>query len=541
MSFVNPASISQDITSSAFETTGLFSLDSTAFPGATSDDFERDLEKQQQHHLAQFLYFQGLALQRQAFLASNDNTGAVDNLFNNVGTSPDTLYSESLEDQLHDFVTAESISDSSVSAPSTPDLLGTNINSLSYGNIHVKDLACSPDASQARSDSVLSMSDKLSPQTDPGNTAQTGFGNQDNGFQATNLSRHPSNDQINMLAEVTVNPQYSWQRGEDVRVQPFMFNLTSNMASVPSLHAQAYARNRSSSIAVPYLNAFPQAMSNGYISGHSAPYQPYVVQAVHAAGLYDGSSAMPTDIGQHQRTFSLPNNHVSMAAYGDSGLSMPEYRRDQAFGGGNVLPMDLQRAGSIGPQRQEANPSRPTPYDRVSSSSSRSSFSGHRVGIANVIRTSADSAAASPLPVLPRKESSSGSSTPGATVIPENLKDVPVNMIRNPHGGGRGYVPGETPEDPKKKHKCGICGRGFARLYNLKSHASTHDPARPKPYECPHEKCTRSFSRLHDLERHRQGIHRDGPLMDAKEQGITPSVARAQNRIEQRDAVGGST
>lgn len=40
--------------------------------------------------------------------------------------------------------------------------------------------------------------------------------------------------------------------------------------------------------------------------------------------------------------------------------------------------------------------------------------------------------------------------------------------IANPHGGGRGYVPGKTPDDPKKKHKCTVCGRGFARAFNLK-------------------------------------------------------------------------
>ncbi|KAH8089101.1 hypothetical protein HD553DRAFT_268047, partial [Filobasidium floriforme] len=52
------------------------------------------------------------------------------------------------------------------------------------------------------------------------------------------------------------------------------------------------------------------------------------------------------------------------------------------------------------------------------------------------------------------------------------------------------------------------CGRGFARLFNLKSHAATHDPVRTKPYPCPHASCPRSFSRLHDLERHRQGVSR---------------------------------
>lgn len=463
MSYVNPSSISQDITPSALGTSGLFSLDSSAFVGASAGDFERDLEKQQQHHLAQFLYFQGLALQRQAFLSSNDGSDAIENPFSHVGTSPDTLFSDSLEDQLHDFVTAESFSDSSISAPSTPDLLGTNITSLSARNIDIKDLACSPET-------ALPMSDKLSSPNNVRPTAQAESVNQDNGFQATYLSRHPYNDQVNLMLDATTQPQYSSQRGEDVRVQPFMFNPTPYMASVSSLHAPAYLRNRSSSIAVPYMNTYPQAMSNGYNNVPTAFYSANLGQAVHASGLYDGSSTMLADAGQHQRTFSLPNDKVSFA-YGNSADSIPEYQRDQAFNGsvgGNDLQGDLQRTGSIGPQRQEAHPHRSMPYERIGSLSSRSSFSGPRMGVPQTIRTPADSAAASPLPAAPRRQGSTGSAAPGATVIPENLKDVPVNMIRNPHGGGRGYVPGETPEDPKKKHKCGICGRGFARLYNLK-------------------------------------------------------------------------
>ncbi|WVQ84026.1 hypothetical protein IAT38_006171 [Cryptococcus sp. DSM 104549] len=111
---------------------------------------------------------------------------------------------------------------------------------------------------------------------------------------------------------------------------------------------------------------------------------------------------------------------------------------------------------------------------------------------------------------------------------------VPRMPIPNAHGGGRGYVPGQTPDDPKKRHKCTICGRGFARAFNLKSHVQTHNPMRPKPYQCPHSTCKRGFSRLHDLERHRQGIHSDGPLVDAKRHGVAPAVARAQSRIQKR-------
>ncbi|RSH76532.1 uncharacterized protein EHS24_005521 [Apiotrichum porosum] len=111
--------------------------------------------------------------------------------------------------------------------------------------------------------------------------------------------------------------------------------------------------------------------------------------------------------------------------------------------------------------------------------------------------------------------------------------------IPNLHGGGRGYIPGKTPDDPKKRHKCHVCGRGFARAFNLKSHVQTHDPLRPKPHQCPHPMCKRSFSRLHDLERHRQGIHSDGPLVDAKRQGVSPSVVRAQSRMQRRAETGG--
>lgn len=50
-------------------------------------------------------------------------------------------------------------------------------------------------------------------------------------------------------------------------------------------------------------------------------------------------------------------------------------------------------------------------------------------------------------------------------IKPQLPTDIPLTNL---NGGGRGYVPGETPDDPKKRHRCGVCGRSFARAFNLK-------------------------------------------------------------------------
>lgn len=57
------------------------------------------------------------------------------------------------------------------------------------------------------------------------------------------------------------------------------------------------------------------------------------------------------------------------------------------------------------------------------------------------------------------------------------------------------------------KFSCDICGRGFVRLYNKKSHMERHNPQRAKDHNCPEENCDREFERKADLDRHYKSVH----------------------------------
>ncbi|KAL0950797.1 hypothetical protein HGRIS_007563 [Hohenbuehelia grisea] len=90
------------------------------------------------------------------------------------------------------------------------------------------------------------------------------------------------------------------------------------------------------------------------------------------------------------------------------------------------------------------------------------------------------------------------------TVSPSNVSaqlSVPAIPLPRSDGSAKG--------DPRRKYRCNVCQRSFARAFNLKTHMNTHDPNRPKPFVCPHRSCGRSFSRKHDLGRHLISIHRD--------------------------------
>ncbi|KAJ3354731.1 hypothetical protein HDU83_004646 [Entophlyctis luteolus] len=55
-------------------------------------------------------------------------------------------------------------------------------------------------------------------------------------------------------------------------------------------------------------------------------------------------------------------------------------------------------------------------------------------------------------------------------------------------------------QESGKRFDCNECGRSFSRLFNLKSHLHTHNPARAKSFSC--ELCGVGFCRQQDLMRH---------------------------------------
>lgn len=70
--------------------------------------------------------------------------------------------------------------------------------------------------------------------------------------------------------------------------------------------------------------------------------------------------------------------------------------------------------------------------------------------------------------------------------------------------------------EPVRRFSCKHpgCDKAFARLFNLNTHAKTHDPNREKPFAC--KECAKSFARKHDLFRHEASVHRGERLFTCK-------------------------
>lgn len=451
----------------------LFSFDSAGFSAESTADFGLDLEKQQQHHLRQFLYFQSLALQRseeqhreQRSLAVNEGFGDVSHIYNDTRTSPDTS-SGSVEDHLHDFIAIESLSDTSISAPSTPDLLGTNITSLPSKSFGSADLDLSPTS--VVQTPAYSMTGVPSPLQAASVVAAASIPN-DLESQSKIASLQAYDQFGNLTHAVPSSVQFSPFHHQGVEMHHMIQHAASDIpfGSTPPMLAAA-ARQRSFSIAAPFTNTYTQpAMPPYYVSGYPASYhQLYMTGSMSSqTGMFPGSAIVSMDSNQHQRTFSFPMSSLPASYFNPANPLQPTERAPDSSDGGDIAPHSrrsnlFETSASSRRKAQEHRLNRPKPYDKVAQTSSRSPPSASQHSVASKSRNPSVNADTS------AHKGSSGSSTP-ASVIPESLKDLPASMIRNPHGGGRGYVPGETQEDPKKRHKCGICGRGFARLYNLK-------------------------------------------------------------------------
>ncbi|GLB37640.1 putative zinc finger, C2H2 type [Lyophyllum shimeji] len=75
----------------------------------------------------------------------------------------------------------------------------------------------------------------------------------------------------------------------------------------------------------------------------------------------------------------------------------------------------------------------------------------------------------------------------------------------------------KAPEDANSgsalsKYECSYCGKGFNRPSSLKIHLNSHTGA--KPFVCPVESCSRSFSVLSNMRRHAR-VHTQTPLQQA--------------------------
>lgn len=466
MSFVNhTGNLAED-----YQRSTLFSFEPAGSSADGTADFGLDLEKQQQHHLRQFLYFQSLALQRseeqhreQQSLAVNEGFGGISDICNYTRTSPDTLSSGSVEDHLHDFIAIESLSDASISAPSTPDLLGTNIAFLPHKSFGSADLDLSPIS--VVQTPTYSMTGVPSPVQDASVVAAASIPNGME-LQSKTASLQAYDQFGNITHALPFGAQFPQYHNQGVQMHHMIQHAASDIptGSTAPMLASA-ARQRSFSIAAPFTNTYTQpAMPPYYVSGYPASYhQLYMAGSMPPqTGMFPGSAMVSMDGNQHQRTFSFPLSSLPVP-YCNPAIPMQSAEGAPDASDGDDIGPDSRRSSLFeksAPSRRKAQEHRPKPYDRVAQTSSRSPPASQQ-SVASKSRNPSVNADTS------AHKGSSGSSTP-ASVIPESLKDLPASMIRNPHGGGRGYVPGETQEDPKKRHKCGICGRGFARLYNLK-------------------------------------------------------------------------
>jgi hypothetical protein len=87
----------------------------------------------------------------------------------------------------------------------------------------------------------------------------------------------------------------------------------------------------------------------------------------------------------------------------------------------------------------------------------------------------------------------------------ERLESSPLDTRLGPTPRIRRRRNKTTPADAK--YSCELCGRGFCRSYNKKSHMERHKENREKQFKCDKVNCTMEFDRKTDLDRHIKSVH----------------------------------
>lgn len=106
-----------------------------------------------------------------------------------------------------------------------------------------------------------------------------------------------------------------------------------------------------------------------------------------------------------------------------------------------------------------------------------------------------------PQPSLSYVEDCCASTSSAATIVPTSTTgNSPCSATSS--SPNNDFFATRLPAHAEKRHRCGVCGKRFARPSSLKTHSYCHSGE--KPFICDHPGCGRQFSVVSNLRRHRK-------------------------------------